>query len=375
VKDEIIISYAQNREDVLLDAFFGDKYKGFYVDVGASDPEKFSVTKLFYDRGWSGINIEPNETLVKKLKRLRTRDTTISAAVGDKPGTAPFRQYVADGLSTLSKKTKNRLEGKDFAADYSDIQVDVVTLADVFKQHANNKTIDFMKVDVEGYEYEVLNSNDWSKYRPQVLCIEADKIERDWSALLKTNHYKRVFNDGLNDYYADEKNSPQFDYLHRVIGRTIYPAHAAKVLERVDYLEQQGQILEAEVRRLRKVVSNKDEEIQFLHLHVAELNRFKNMVKNLAVKVHTIIDLRLSEQFKRKKLYPKMSLNVETASKEELLAEIQRADHDVFYRRPSSLEYAKIHSAKGLHRVYKLSAKAAKKSAKAAKRTLKKVRG
>ncbi len=375
MKDEPVISYAQNREDIVLDAFFDDVHKGFYVDIGASDPEKFSVTKLFYDKGWSGINIEPNKKHAKKLEHDRERDITLNVAVSDKPGTATFRQYAADGLSTLSGATKKRLEGQEVAAEFKDVEVDVLTLADIFNTHADTKVIDFMKVDVEGFEYEVLASNDWSKYRPRVLCIEADKIERDWPKLLTKNSYEKVFNDGLNDYYIDSKHPLTFDYLHRVIGRNILPVSVKSLAEEVESLRQQSQTDASEVQRLRRVVMAKDEEIDFLHMHVAELNRFKNMVKNLAIKVHTIIDLRLSQQFKRKKLYPKIPIDIETADKDELIAAVQLADHDVFYRRPSIAERTKIFSARTLHRTYKLSARAAKKSAKTAKHAARKMRG
>jgi FkbM family methyltransferase len=370
MKEKTIISYAQNREDVILDAFFDDGHRGFYVDIGASDPEKYSVTKHFYDNGWSGINVEPNNALAKKLSKARRRDITLNIALSDKPGRAVFRQYAADGLSTLSSKTKKRLANKEIAAEYQDLEVEVSTLAKVLKMHASDKPISFMKIDVEGYEYEVLRGNDWSTYRPRVLCIEADKIERDWPSLLSSANYEKVYNDGLNDYYVDKTNEPVFDYLHRVIGRRIHPASTIHTEEKLNELEIKQMHNESEISRLQRVIATKDEEINYLHQHIAELNRFKNMVKNLAVKVHTIIDLRLTNQFKKKKLYPRIPIDITRGSVDELLVAVQQADHDVFYRRPTLKEVIKMSSAKILHRTYKISARVVKRSAKAAKRAI-----
>ncbi len=99
-----MISYAGNREDVLLHRLFGAQQTGYYVDVGAGDPEDHSVTKHFYDSGWSGLNVEPSERLFRRLVADRPRDVNVNAAVSDEPGTVTFYECEPDywGFSTLS---------------------------------------------------------------------------------------------------------------------------------------------------------------------------------------------------------------------------------------------------------------------------------
>src|SRR5262245_26066783 len=81
-----MISYAQNLEDVLLERVFGGKTNGFYVDVGAHDPERLSVTKHFYDKGWRGINVEPVPASHQKFVEQRPRDINLAVAAGREEG-------------------------------------------------------------------------------------------------------------------------------------------------------------------------------------------------------------------------------------------------------------------------------------------------
>src|SRR6266702_2947068 len=96
-----MITYAQNFEDVMLARVLPDRAWGFYVDVGAGDPEYLSVTKWFYDLGWAGINIEPNSTLYAKLVAARPRDINLDCAAGAAPGSAPFFEAAVSEFSTL----------------------------------------------------------------------------------------------------------------------------------------------------------------------------------------------------------------------------------------------------------------------------------
>lgn len=208
--DNHIVSYAQNREDRILEAFFPDELTGFYVDIGANHPIIESVTKIFYDKGWHGINVEPNAMLYDMLVFERPRDTNLKIGISDKAGELEFTEYVGDGLSTFSKSTQHEYEESDmqFFKDYAKVvsryKVPVQTLQEIFKV-AKVKRIQFLKVDVEGFEYEVLEGNDWKTYRPEIICIEANHIKQDWRPMLKTNGYDLVFFDGLNNYYVDSK--------------------------------------------------------------------------------------------------------------------------------------------------------------------------
>ena len=98
------ITYSQNREDLLLSGFFDLTKHGFYVDVGANHPIHDSVTKYFYDRGWRGINIEPNPNIYALLVEDRPRDINLQIGVSNVKGSLKLREYPAgDGLSTFSE--------------------------------------------------------------------------------------------------------------------------------------------------------------------------------------------------------------------------------------------------------------------------------
>ncbi|HEX7633280.1 MAG TPA: FkbM family methyltransferase [Candidatus Saccharimonadales bacterium] len=218
------VSYAQNREDIILSCFFDDDEKGFYVDVGANEPMHESVTKYFYDRGWHGINIEPIPRLHQKLVIQRPNDINLPIGVSKKPGQFTLHYYPnGDGLSTMSETMASsyRTGTSKFTEVEEEIVVDTLPLKDIFKKHVKNNQIYFMKVDVEGFEYEVLSGNDWEKYRPQVICIEANHVDKDWRPLLIKQNYSLVFADGLNEYYVDNSTdrAKKFDYVKGVIFR------------------------------------------------------------------------------------------------------------------------------------------------------------
>ncbi len=220
------ISYAQNREDVILEAFFDDVKNGFYVDVGANHPYYHSVTKIFYDKGWSGINFEPNPKLHSQLVEHRSKDKNILKGIAEKKGKLKLRIYHSpdglEGISTFSDKMISDYEvaSSEDTERYDDVEVEVSTLKDMFEK-IKPKHIHFMKIDVEGYEYEVIKGNDWAKFRPEMICIEANHIINDWRPYLKNAGYSCVHNDGLNDYYLSDESAwraSKFDYSKVFLG-------------------------------------------------------------------------------------------------------------------------------------------------------------
>ncbi len=217
-----MISYSQNLEDILLNRAFQSKPNGFYIDVGAHDPVELSVTKLFYDLGWRGINIEPIECSHKKFVEQRPRDINLNCAIGTTHETKKIytlensTEYASMDRKVVeiaSKMTGEKIEG---------FTIETRTLSEICEQYANGK-IDFLKVDVEGWEKEVILSADWSKFRPTLLVIEATKpceayikdwnnpdeaaAWQEWEPILVKADYEMVFYDGMNRFYLKKESN------------------------------------------------------------------------------------------------------------------------------------------------------------------------
>jgi FkbM family methyltransferase len=201
-----MISYAQNAEDVLLNRLFPADYLGFYVDIGANDPTAGSITKHFYDRGWSGINVEP-AGIFERLSRERPRDINLNLAISDASGRARLFDYPeASCNATLSRAVAAGNE--QFAFDCQPREVDVITLRQLCEQYLGERTVDFMSIDVEGHERAVIVGGDWRRFRPRVLVIEATfphtprPSHMGWEALLLEHDYFFAIFDGLNRFYV-----------------------------------------------------------------------------------------------------------------------------------------------------------------------------
>lgn len=206
-----MISYAQNFEDVMIARLFDAGYCGFYVDIGAAHPDFLSVTRHFYDLGWSGINVEPTDRYYPLLCETRPRDINLQCAVGSKPGLATFYEIpkFAEN-STLERTVADRLAAAELTA--TPHAVKVVRLADLCDTHVKDRTIDFMKVDVEGGELGVLQSADWERFRPRLLIVEATAVNSKeenwqiWEPILTAAKYHKVWFDGLNNFYLRDED-------------------------------------------------------------------------------------------------------------------------------------------------------------------------
>ncbi|SDJ42444.1 methyltransferase, FkbM family [Actinokineospora alba] len=212
-----MISYAQNAEDVVLARLFGGQASGRYVDIGAGDPVEASVTKAFYDLGWRGINIEPIPALGAALRAARPDDVTLGVAVGAGKGTATL--HVVDeewGWSTLDQDLAGHYRD-DRSWRVDEIEVDVLTLADILDQYPG--PVDFLKVDVEGAEQDVIDGGDWTRHRPRVLVVEATEpgsptpAHQAWEPTLLAAGYRCALFDGLNRFYAQADDTEALDKL------------------------------------------------------------------------------------------------------------------------------------------------------------------
>jgi FkbM family methyltransferase len=202
-----MISYSQNQEDVLLARVFAGRPHGLYVDVGAHFPVIDSVTEHFYRLGWRGINIDPLPAAYAELCQVRVRDINLNLAIAEAEGEATF--YALDGYSTLvaDVATLHRQAGLAPRATTTRTRPLAAVLADHGVEH-----IDFLKVDVEGAELAVLASNDWHRFRPSLVLVEAvDPVtraesHRQWEPLLIEAGYCFRHFDGVNRFYWNQRD-------------------------------------------------------------------------------------------------------------------------------------------------------------------------
>jgi FkbM family methyltransferase len=205
-----MISFAQNYEDVMLWRALKDVKNGFYIDVGANDPEIDSVTKAFYLEGWHGINIEPVEAHFKDLQAQRSRDINLQCVVGEKNGTIKLYEPTTRGLATVDSQAIQELIESGCDGNY--IEVPLRTLTEICKEF-DVHDIHFLKIDVEGYEYQVLKGMDFKIFRPWVVVIEAVKpnstieVHHKCEFILLNAGYKFVYADGLNRFYISFEKS------------------------------------------------------------------------------------------------------------------------------------------------------------------------
>lgn len=254
IDPKAITTYAQYNEDLILLALLHDVDKGFYVDVGANYPVIDSVTKIFYDKGWNGINIEPIKKLHQQLMEARPKDINLQIGLGDKLGEETFREFIGNhGHSTFDINQKKSY-GKD--EKYLDYKVTIKTLSDVLTEN-KVKHIHFLKVDVEGYEHQVIAGNDWEKYRPEIICIEANHVYKDWRSVLTKHNFRPFISDGLNEYYvAKEAWVRTKDFSERIVKLNY---HALKQHQQQSWSEDSAML-----SKLHKIVADQDAEIKSL---------------------------------------------------------------------------------------------------------------
>jgi len=205
-----LISYAQRFEDLYLLRCFGAQREGFYIDIGAGHPVHDNVSFAFYLKGWHGITVEPNPALARLTQAVRPRDHGYQVLVGEAPGQATF--YLVEdfhGLSTMNEAHAHAAR-TEFGKDFEALTLPVTTLRALCEQHAP-AAIDFLKVDVEGAEKEVLLGGDWQRFRPKAVVVEAlapYTLAPAWEAFepfLVGHGYRYVFFDTLNRYYLAEE--------------------------------------------------------------------------------------------------------------------------------------------------------------------------
>ena len=182
-------SYSQLNEDNVIDWLTGYKEKGSYIDIGGFNPDEINNTKLFYEKGWRGINVEPDPKAYELFLKRRPEDINLNTAIGEGEMTYYENEGDISGNTFIPELAESRGLTKKGRT------IKLTPLQDIFTKNNINK-VDFMSIDVEGFEDEVLKSNDWTKFKADVICLEGYKYD-----YLEKFGYKRVFWDGGNCYY------------------------------------------------------------------------------------------------------------------------------------------------------------------------------
>jgi FkbM family methyltransferase len=207
-----IISYAQRYEDMHLLRAFCEQASGFYIDIGAGHPVYDNVSFAFYLRGWRGVTVEPNPWLAQLSEAVRPRDAQIQSLIGEKPGTATY--YLVEDFHGLSTTIEDhaRAAESEYGKRSRPMAMPVRTLLSLCEQFAPG-AIDFLKIDVEGAEREVLLGGDWRSFRPKIVVLEAlapvtmAPAWDTWEPLLLENGYRFAYFDSLNRYYVAEEHA------------------------------------------------------------------------------------------------------------------------------------------------------------------------
>ncbi|MBL7669086.1 MAG: FkbM family methyltransferase [Bdellovibrionaceae bacterium] len=275
------VSYAQNFEDVMLWRALKDIKGGFYVDVGANSPGMDSVTKAFYDRGWRGINIEPLASHFLELQQMRPGDINIQCAAGPSRGEVELWECDVRGWASADETTVAFHKKHGHKGVF--LTVPMLTLSEICATNAKG-AIHFLKIDVEGFEKQVLDGMDFSTHRPWILLIEAtrpnstEEIYAEWESQVLNFDYIFAYSDGLNRFYVAKEHSElltSFRYPPNVFDNFVRYEQA--LFEgRTQVAEDKIILLESQIRRTESLIQNAETEIQKMKLQIQESIELSN---------------------------------------------------------------------------------------------------
>ena len=207
------VTYAQEGEDQILLRLFDGRERGFYVDVGAHHPRRFSNTCVFYDKGWRGINIDPNPEAIQSFIRERPCDINLCCGISDRGGEMTYFQMSDSALNTFDESLAHERERLTSYRIVGSSSVRVERLDAVLQKHVRMPAIiDFMNVDAEGHDLSVLRSNDWNRFRPRLVLTEAiggmsieEILSCDVHEYLSTHDYRLVAKTKNTLFYSDAR--------------------------------------------------------------------------------------------------------------------------------------------------------------------------
>lgn len=188
-------SYSQEGEDLILKRIFSTNSTGFFVDVGAHHPIRFSNTYYFYKKGWQGVNIEPNPDSLSFFKKYRPKDINVNCGIAKTRGVLSYFMFNEPALNTFDPEVCNsRITDTPFQ-HIKTIDINVAPLSEVLAKYCpKDRKIDFLTVDVEGLDFEVLKSNDWETYRPSWVLVEQLNLANVESLNFEIHVYMKSLN-------------------------------------------------------------------------------------------------------------------------------------------------------------------------------------
>ena len=170
--------YSQSGEDVIIRQFFKSKNDGFFVDIGAYHPKHYSNTYLLHKKGWRGINIDPNPDNMRIFRSARKNDINVQVGVAKQAEKLTYYKFSHPSCNTFSKEDTLQFKDKKWIESLGEENIQCLPLRDILHTHLpEGQTIDLVNIDVEGFDLEVLESNDWNKFKPQVIIIEDHPFE------------------------------------------------------------------------------------------------------------------------------------------------------------------------------------------------------
>lgn len=282
---------SQEGEDILIKRLLKKIYnqKGFYIDIGAYDPVRFSNTFHFYLKGWNGINIDPNKKSIELFNKLRPRDINLNIGIGNNQETLEYFEFEEEAFNTFSKEQAENISKSSKTNFLGSSIVPLDSIQNILKQYLpNNKDIIFMNIDVEGFELEVINSNDWSKYRPIIVCIEAleEKIDKEINIIMLEKKYLRVAKTKNTIFYIEnsiyekleknediELNKNQNDFfkdtrdIHQIINQNLNQLQI-KAQQKNQELEEKTKLIQEknqELEEKEKIINKQASELQDIY--------------------------------------------------------------------------------------------------------------
>ena len=167
------VSHGQNMEDCVLVHLLDGKKNGVYVDVGAHNPVRFSNTYRLFREGWSGINVDPLPGCMDSFNKQRPNDVNLNIGCSKNAGELVYYSFEEPAYNTFDEVRAATVSQKGYSTLKEKLTVPVERLDTILDKYLGNRVIDVLTLDVEKRELDVLESNNWAKYRPQIIVMES----------------------------------------------------------------------------------------------------------------------------------------------------------------------------------------------------------